>query len=199
MRDLSLLDKMLSTTKNQDIDSIPSLVSIVILGMVNIAILYVAPVLIGAMVEVLNFSEAQAGYVISAELLGMLLATFPALYYVERINWRKAVFWALIFMIIGGLISASIGGFQSLLISRFLFGLAAGFSMAICLSAIGMTSDPDRTFGFLGDRPINNGCSGVIYFANIISNLGFWFCLYSNNTFNFIINVYVAFFTESKA
>jgi len=116
--------------------------------MVNIAILYVAPVLIGAMVEVLEFSEAQAGYVISAELLGMLLATFPALYYINRINWRKGIFIALTLMICGGLFSAFIETFQALFISRFLFGLASGFSMAICLSIIRLTSDPDRTFGY---------------------------------------------------
>ena len=175
MRDLSLLDKILLTSKNQDIDSIPSLISIVILGMVNIAILYVAPVLIGAMVEVLNFSEAQAGYVISGELLGMLLATFPALYYVGRINWRKAVFWALIFMIVGGLISASVESFQPLLISRFLFGLAAGFSMAICLSAIGLTSNPDRTFGFWVTGQLVMGALGLFILPTLFPTWGFGF------------------------
>lgn len=170
-----MLDKILSIDKTQDIDSNLSLISIVILGTVNIAILYVAPVLIGAMVEVLNFSEAQAGYVISAELLGMLLATFPALYFIDHINWRKAVFLALSFMIFNGLISASLESFQALFISRLLFGLAAGFSMAICLSIIGLTSDPDRTFGFWVTGQLVMGALGLFILPTLFPLWGFGF------------------------
>ena len=166
-----MLNKILSVDKTQDVDSTISLISIVILGMVNIAILYVAPVLIGAMVEVLEFSEAQAGYVISAELLGMLLATFPALYYINRINWRKGIFIALTLMICGGLFSASIETFQALFISRFLFGLAAGFSMAICLSIIGLTSDPDRTFGYWVTGQLVMGALGLFIYSRFRSLL----------------------------
>ena len=170
-----MLNKILSVDKTQDVDSTISLISIVILGMVNIAILYVAPVLIGAMVEVLEFSEAQAGYVISAELLGMLLATFPALYYINRINWRKGIFIALTLMICGGLFSASIETFQALFISRFLFGLAAGFSMAICLSIIGLTSDPDRTFGYWVTGQLVMGALGLFILPNLFPIWGFGF------------------------
>jgi predicted MFS family arabinose efflux permease len=170
-----MLEKILSVNKTIDIDSKLSIFTIVILGMVNIAILYVAPVLIGAMVEVVGFTEAKAGYVISAELLGMLLATFPALYYVKRISWRKGVLSALIFMICFGLISASTETFQALLISRFLFGLAAGFSMAICLSIIGLTSDPDRTFGFWVTGQLIMGALGLFVLPTLFPTWGFGF------------------------
>lgn len=170
-----MLERILSIHKTQNVNSKISLIAIVILGMVNIAILYVAPVLIGAMVGVLGFSEAQAGYVISAELLGMLLATFPALYYVNRINWRKGIFFALTFMIFGGLFSASIETFQALFITRFLFGLAAGFSMAICLSIIGLTSDPDRTFGFWVTGQLVMGALGLFILPTLFPSSGFGF------------------------
>ena len=190
-----MLNKILSVDKTQDVDSTISLISIVILGMVNIAILYVAPVLIGAMVEVLEFSEAQAGYVISAELLGMLLATFPALYYINRINWRKGIFIALTLMICGGLFSASIETFQALFISRFLFGLAAGFFHGNLFVDYWIDLRPRSHLWLLGDGSVSDGRFGFVYFAKLISNMGLWFCLYTHDSAHYYFNVYAAVFT----
>ena len=170
-----ILTRLLGLHQNRDVNSATSIITIIVLGILNVAILFVAPVLIGAMVELLGFTEAQAGFVISAELVGMSLASLPALYWVTRVNWRRALLVALSFMILGNLLSTSVGSYIPLLVLRFLVGLAAGSSMAICLSIIGTTGNPDRVFGLWVTGQLVFGALGLFLLPSLLPLLGYGF------------------------
>lgn len=170
-----VLDQLLDFERSRDVNSPASVFTIVVLGTLSVVVLFVAPVLIGAMVELLGFSEAQAGYVISIELAGMSLATFLALYLSSRCNWRTILLAALSGMVLGNLASYFASEFTSLLGIRFLVGIAAGVSMSTCFAIIGLTRDPDRTFGLYVTGQLLFGSLGLYFLPRFFSVLGFNF------------------------
>ena len=171
----SVLAPLLGLERDQDINGFACIVTLVILGVLNVAILFISPVKIGAMVELLGFSESHAAYIISIELAGICLATLPALYWSSRVNWRIALLVALMLMIFGNILSAISSSYEMLLTLRFLTGLAAGSSMAICLAILGLTRDPDRNFGFWVAGQLIFGALGLWVLPQILPELGFGF------------------------
>lgn len=170
-----MISRFLKLKYTCDNNSNASIIAIVILGALSVTSMVVAPVLIGAMIELLGYSEQQAGYVISAELTGMFLAAFPALYWVYHINWRKALLVTVSLMIIGNLISNFVIDFEQLLILRFLIGLAAGSSMSLCFVIIGLTRDPDRTFSFWVFGQLLLGSIGLYFLPALLPIFGYGF------------------------
>lgn len=170
-----VLDRLLDFKRSQDVNSPASILTIVVLGTLSVVVLFVAPVLIGAMVELLGFSEAQAGYVISGELAGMSLATFLALYLSSRCNWRTILLAALSCMAMGNIASYFASEFAPLLGLRFLVGIAAGVSMSTCLAIVGLTRDPDRTFGLYVTGQLLFGSLGLYLLPRFFPMLGFNF------------------------
>ncbi|NQY88401.1 MAG: MFS transporter [Colwellia sp.] len=170
-----LLDRLLDIKNTTNVNSFFSVFTIVVLGVLSVVVLFVAPVLIGAMVSVLDFSEAQAGYVISAELAGMSLGTIIALYYCSRSNWRITILVALSLMIIGNLTSFYVQNFSYLIVCRFFVGIAAGVSMSFCIAIIGLTRNPDRIFAFWVTGQLLFGSVGLYILPNLFAVLGFNF------------------------
>ena len=170
-----ILGKLLALDQTIEVDSPLSVLAIVMLGMMASAILFISPVLIGSMVELLEFTDAQAGYVVSAELAGMSLAALPALYWAPRVNWRVALLLALCAVIVGNFVSAAFVDFYSLVTMRFLVGLAGGSAMAICLATIGLTRDPDRTFGLWVTGQLRFGAIGLFVLPRTLSVTGYGF------------------------
>jgi len=171
------LDKLLDFKRTQDINSPVTILVLVLLGVLSVAILFVAPVLIGAMVQYLAYSEAQASYIISAELAGMSLATLLALYLHNRSNWRVTLLVALLGMIAGNLGSFFIRDFIQLCSLRFLAGLADGVAMSLCIAMIGLTRKPDGTFGLWVAGQLLFGALGLYGLPNLLPHFGYS-CVY---------------------
>ena len=109
----------------------------------------VMPMYVGALSEDYGFSNDQIGYLISIELGGAALASFTALFWLRRINWRSTVLVLLMTLAIANWISIEADGvYEKLQIIRAVAGSSAGAMMAIAIAALGDTSHPDRNFGF---------------------------------------------------
>lgn len=172
-----ILDALLDFKHQPNVDSPHTLFAIVLLGVLSVAILFVAPVLIGAMVQLLGYSDAQAGYIISAELTGMSLATLLALYLSGRSNWRSILLVVLTGMIVGNLISFFVSDFALLCGLRFLVGMAGGVSMSLCIAMIALTQNPDRTFGLWVAGQLLFGAVGLYVLPNLFPYFGYH-CVY---------------------
>ncbi|NOX50509.1 MAG: MFS transporter [Gammaproteobacteria bacterium] len=170
-----ILNRVLDFERSQSVNSLISIFSIVLLGVLSVVVLFVAPVLLGAMVEYLDFSEAQAGYIISAELAGMAIATFLALFLARRSNWRVTLLVAMSCMIAGNVVSFFVSDFSQLLKVRFLVGIADGVSMAHCVAIIGLTRNPDKTFGFWVTGQLLFGSVGLYVLPNLFPVFGYSF------------------------
>ncbi len=132
-------------------DPIGLLWSIIFFPAIAIAILVIAPTVVGEMVTKQGIALDQAGYIISGELAGMALATLPAYYWLRRVSTRRALYVAII---ASSLLSITaffhtVSGmeYQTILVLRFLAGIANGTIMMICFTTMGGMNNPDRAFG----------------------------------------------------
>lgn len=158
---------------NHDTNSRASVAVLVALGGLTAAILILAPAIVGGYITRLGFSPQQAGYLISADMAGMGLATLPALWWINRLNWRQVARAALLITVVGNLLTAGMDSFSAILVTRFFTALAAGTAMSVCLSSIGLTRDPDRVFGLWVVGQLCIGAAGLALFPTITAQWGF--------------------------
>ncbi len=151
-----------------------TLLATVLFSGVAALILLVAPVVVGQLIAEYAFSLEQAGYIIAVELAGISLATVPALWWMNHINWRRAAYMAIAAMVAVNIASVWMQSFPALLMMRSLASLAAGSLMVICLAAIGMTENKDRNFGFWVVGQLVLGAIGLVSLPLLFQRTGLW-------------------------
>ncbi|WP_169335545.1 MFS transporter [Dasania marina] len=149
-----------------------AIATLVALGALTSFVLIIAPGLVGAFVSELGLTPQQAGYLISADMAGMGLATLPALLWLNKVNWRKVILPCLVLLAVCHLITANLSSFSELLIIRFVSGLLGGTAMSICLASIGMTDNPDRNFGLWVVGQLCVGTVGLALMPHIVPMWG---------------------------
>jgi predicted MFS family arabinose efflux permease len=134
---------------NGDVESRPSLAAMLAIGVMGNSVIYVMPLLIGAMVTDRGFSEQQAGYIASADLLGYAVATLAVATLVRRVSWRSICWCGLALMAGANAITPVVGGFEAFTAVRLVSGLGGGLLAAVATVALGCRREPDRGFGAL--------------------------------------------------
>ncbi|MFW2405687.1 MAG: hypothetical protein ACN4GT_13030 [Gammaproteobacteria bacterium] len=121
-----------------------------VVSIVGVFGLMTQPMVVGIYSDVLGYSLEQGGLIIVSEVAGGALASVLAMFWINRINWRVALVFALICVIVGNLITTTQSDPNVVTALRFAVGfLGQGTAFAIGISIIGNTSDPDRNFGFV--------------------------------------------------
>ncbi len=107
------------------------------------------PILVGALVDFRGFSEAEVGYLASADLGGMFVSSILVSLFVSRMDRR---FWVTvgIFVAIGANVAAIYShDFWSMLGIRVIAGIGAGFCYSIALANLAATTNTARNFSYL--------------------------------------------------
>lgn len=123
-----------------------------IIGCFSIAILIflLMPIYVGALADSYGFASEQLGILTSVEMLGQVVASLSAVYWVRKISWRRVVALCALILISINLLSAYVAGdYQKLLLLRCIAGLAGGAILAVGCALLGDTDQADRNFGFL--------------------------------------------------
>lgn len=128
--------------------SVRLLCAIVIFAALAPGILMTAPAIAAQLASEWHLSADRIGYIFSAELGAMSLATLPAWWWMRRISWRKMALFAGGVFIAGNLLSAGAAQFGTLLAARFVASLAGGTLMILCISCAAGTANPSRTYAF---------------------------------------------------
>jgi len=127
-----------------------AIVAAVVVSVVGVFGLMTQPMVVGVYADLLGFDYQQGGNVIIAEIAGGALASILAMFWINRVNWRLAVLFALVCVIVGNVLASMQSDVQTITAIRFGVGvLGQGTVFAIGISIIGNTSDPDRNFGFV--------------------------------------------------
>jgi predicted MFS family arabinose efflux permease len=155
-----------------DVNSRSTVLAFVLIAAVVSASLLVAPALVGAMIGELGFTPAQAGYVIAAELGGMALATLPALFWMNRVDWRRAVRIAIVVATVATAASAFAHEFTALLLLRGLSGFAQGSAMVVCMATVGRTQARERNFGLWVVGQLVLGAVGLAVMPQVLPHTG---------------------------
>ncbi len=128
---------------------VQSVVAAVILSVIGVFGLMPQPLIVGALQDHLGFTSQQASLITAAEVFGGALASILAVFWIRRINWRTATFFAIVVVVIGNFVSSYLTGFGSLITVRFIVGiLGQGTAFVVAISIISNTTNPDRNFAF---------------------------------------------------
>ena len=125
------------------------LLSAMLLVVIGMAVFIVQPGFVQGLVEYAGFSDKQAGYIVSAEMFGIALATIIMTVLASRINWHRICYGALVIVVTGNLISVTITDFEAFSSARFVIGIGSGALISLGYTIVGLTDNPDRNFGYL--------------------------------------------------
>ena len=124
------------------------LAAIVIFAAIAPGILMTAPAVAAQLASEWRLSPGQIGYLFSAELGAMSLATLPAWWWMSRLSWRRVALCACAVFLAANLVSATVSQYETLLIARFVASLAGGTLMILCISCAAGTANPSRVYAF---------------------------------------------------
>ncbi|MDC1436241.1 MFS transporter [Gammaproteobacteria bacterium] len=162
----------MSETSTYNVNQAATIWSLCILGSVTPSVVLLGPLIVGGLVTELGFSPQAAGNMIFAELSGAGFATFPALYWISRINWRTVLMTSLIVMVACNIISAFMTDPWILGGVRFITGLGVGSTMAITMLTSGMTNNPERALSFWTMGQIIFAAIGLAIMPFILPTIG---------------------------
>lgn len=111
------------------------------------AALILMPMLVGGLIDGRGIGEQQAGYIASAEGMGVVLASWVAVLWVRRISWTQVLVAGCAVTAVLNLLSAVTASYHGLLVMRFLAGFSGGTIFALTVAALGDNRHPDRAFG----------------------------------------------------
>lgn len=115
----------------------------------------VQPGFVQGLTEYAGFSDVEAGYLAAAEMTGIALTSVVLTFVAHRIHWRRAITAFFLIELLGSGLSMVIHDFAVLGVVRFVVGLGSGGAISLGFALIGMTSAPERNFGW------NIGLAGV--------------------------------------
>jgi len=122
------------------------LISLLVMGPMFFLLM---PLYIGALVDYLGLSEAQAGLLTSLELLGTSAAAVMAVFWIRRLSWRHVAAYSAVALSLGNLLCVFFAHDPVLLIGlRLITGFAAGCLVSLACAGLGDTLRTDRNFAF---------------------------------------------------
>src|SRR5262249_54934386 len=101
------------------------------------------------LVEHLGFDDRSAGYAASIEVWGITATTVLMTFFAHRFNWRRVIALSLILVAISNFLCVGVHDRTVFVLLRFLAGFGAGSLISLSFRTVGLTSNPDRNFGYL--------------------------------------------------
>jgi len=132
-----------------DINSRNTIFAAFLVGVIAPEVFIVQPGFVQGMVELLSFTEQQAGYVVTAEMSGLAITAIAMTFVAHRLNWRVVVLCSLLLMFIANALCTMTSELPAFTALRFASGLGAGSLVSLSFAAVGLTRNPDRNFGLL--------------------------------------------------
>ncbi len=165
---------MTTKSKSRSHDGIRAVIAMLCATGLGYWPLYVQPFVIGALIDSLGLSEAQAGLLMTAEISAIALVTLGGAQHIARLATPVPLaIGAAIIVLAGNAISVFLDEFTWLLLARIGTGLGAGISLAIGSAALAKVSDPDRKMALI---LVGRGIMGAVMIpliAMAISKYGF--------------------------
>lgn len=134
--------------------------------------LWLVPMLVGAVTDHLGFGISQAGFMATADVTGVLLATISALFWIQRVRWRILFLPLLVSLLALNLASMMAVNFLGLYALRLLAGFIGGCLMSICSSIIGASSQPERNIALFTGVQMTVAAISFLFLPGLIEGHG---------------------------
>jgi len=125
------------------------LVAAILVGVIGPEVFIVQPGFVQGLVENLGFDDRSAGYAASIEVWGITVTTVLMTFFAHRFNWRKVIAFSLVLVAVSNLSCIGVHDRMIFVALRFLAGVGAGSLISLSFTTVGLTSNPDRNFGYL--------------------------------------------------
>lgn len=130
--------------------SVKEMLALGVLGIAGNIAVFILPVIVGALVDHVDFSIQQASYTASADMFGLGIGTLAWSWFILTRNWRKFAFLSAVLLFLGNVVCALTDTFIAVGLSRFVAGIGAGLMLTIGVSGLSQTANPDRVMGIFG-------------------------------------------------
>jgi predicted MFS family arabinose efflux permease len=117
-------------------------------------VLAVQPMVVGGLVDLLHFSERQAGFIASAELAGFSVAGLAVLTFVHRANRRVLALAGVALLVCSDIAACLISSYPAMLICRSVAGMGSAAAYSIFPVLAAASSRPERVFGVVNATSI---------------------------------------------
>ncbi|MDU2481368.1 MAG: MFS transporter [Klebsiella sp.] len=131
-----------------------------------------APAVAAQLASEWQLKPGQIGWLFSAELGAMSLATLPAWWWMSRLDWRRVALMAGVVFLTANLASAVVTQYETLLAARFLASLAGGTLMILCISCAAGTPNPSRVYAFWVLGQLLLGMLGLLVLPGLFATFG---------------------------
>ncbi len=152
--------------------SLRLLAAIVIFAAIAPGILMTAPAVAAQLASEWQLKPGQIGWLFSAELGAMSLATLPAWWWMSRLDWRRVALMAGVVFLTANLASAVVTQYETLLAARFIASLAGGTLMILCISCAAGTPNPSRVYAFWVLGQLLLGMLGLLALPGLFATFG---------------------------
>ena len=137
----------MSNTGTLDVNGVKAVAAAVFLGTVGASTILAMPAFLGVIVDMLGLNEQQLGFVASVDIFTMAIAIGASAFGLGRFNWRLLALAGLVLLVSGNLCSLFAPNYSFMLWSRVLAGIGEGLAVGVSFAALGITRNPDRSFG----------------------------------------------------
>ncbi len=161
-----------NTPQNVQLNSRLSIGAIIYVAVIAPCVFILQPGYVQGLVDYLNLTDVQAGYIASREMLGRAITTIALNFTAHRFDWRKLTALFLIICATGNFLSMSTSDYNTLLQLRLFTGLGSGGLMSLTFTMMGLTRHPDRNFGFIIAFVLTYGALGLWIMPTAFQTVG---------------------------
>ncbi len=146
-----MTDSTSSTRQKSDsiFDQPRAILAAVIISIVGNAVFIGMPMLVGSLADTLGFDEQQLGWLASADLMGIFVASIAASLLVNRLNRQLMVYVGITVAIIANFSSTIFHDFNTLFTIRIISGLGGGLCYSVGVATLAGTHKTARNFSIL--------------------------------------------------
>lgn len=123
--------------------------SAIVISFVGNAVVMGMPIMVGSLADNLGFSDQQVGWLASADLGGMFLASVFTSTIIARVNRRYLAFAGILIALLANYASTQFHGFDNLFLARVIAGIGGGICYSTGVACIAGTHHTARNFSIL--------------------------------------------------
>jgi len=138
-----------SLTQQSIFDQPKVIMAAVIISIVGNAVFIGMPMLVGSLADTLGFNEQELGWLASADLMGIFVASIAASLLVNRVNRQVLVYIGISVAIIANYSSTIFHDFETLFAIRIISGLGGGMCYSVGVATLAGTHKTARNFSIL--------------------------------------------------
>lgn len=136
-------------TQPGSFDTPAAITAAIVISFVGNAVVLGMPMLVGALADNLGFNDQQVGWLASADLGGMFLASILTSMVITRVNRRWLALVGILIALIANLLSSQFHDFNTLFYTRVIAGIGGGICYSLGVGCLAGTHHTARNFSIL--------------------------------------------------